>query len=80
MPTYNFQNKTTNEIVEKTMRMSEREEWLKDNPEWQQIHLEAPCMGDSVRLGIKKNDQGFKEVLNKIHERSPGSRLKDNIR
>jgi hypothetical protein len=80
MPTYNFQHKTTGEIIEKSLRIAERDEWLKDNLEWQQVHLDAPAMGDSVRLGVRKHDQGFKEVLHKIHERSPGSRLKDNIR
>lgn len=80
MPTYNFRNITTQEVIEKTLRIADREQWLTDNLEWEQIHLEAPSMGDSVRLGIRKNDQGFKEVLQKIHSKAPGSILKDNIR
>lgn len=35
--------------------------------------------GDSIRLGIRKPDAGFQEVLSKIHERSPGSNLKDKL-
>ena len=27
----------------------------------------APSLGDPVRLGIRKTDQGFKEVMQKIH-------------
>lgn len=80
MPTYNFQHKTTGEVIEKTLKISERDEWLNNNLDWQQIHLGAPAMGDSVRLGIRKNDNGFREVLQKIHEKAPGSILKDNIR
>jgi len=35
----------------------------------------VPSIGDPVRLGIRKPDNGFKEVLQKIHEGSPGSTL-----
>jgi hypothetical protein len=80
MPTYSFQNIKSGEIVEKILRISEREEWLQANPEYQQVHLKAPAMGDPVRLGITRMDNGFREVLQKIHERSPGSTLKDSIR
>ena len=80
MPTYTFQNTSTKEVVDKILKISEREDWLKDNPEWQQIHTKAPAMGDPVRLGITRMDNGFREVLQKIHERSPGSTLKDSIR
>lgn len=80
MPTYTFQNISSKEVVDKLLKISEREDWLKDNPEWQQIHTQAPSMGDPVRLGVKRIDNGFREVLQKIHERAPGSTLKDSIR
>ena len=35
----------------------------------------APSLGDPVRLGIRKPDQGFKEVMQKIHSNNPGSNL-----
>lgn len=35
----------------------------------------APSLGDPVRLGVRRIDNGFKEVLQKIHERSPRSNL-----
>jgi hypothetical protein len=80
MPTYDFQHKVTGEVIEKILRISEKEEWLQENPEWQQVILNAPAMGDSVRLGVKRIDNGFREVLQKIHEKAPGSTLKDSIR
>jgi hypothetical protein len=81
MPTYDFQNKVTGEVVEKMMKMTEKDEWLAANPDWQQIHTGgSAAIGDPVRLGIRKHDNGFREVLQKIHEKAPGSRLKDNIR
>jgi hypothetical protein len=38
----------------------------------------APALGDSVRLGLRHPDNGFKDVLKKIHEATPGSRLDKN--
>jgi putative FmdB family regulatory protein len=35
----------------------------------------APPIGDAVRLGIRRSDAGFKEVLQKIHSNNPGSNL-----
>jgi len=32
---------------------------------------------DPVRLGVRKIDGGFREVLSKINEKTAGSRLKD---
>lgn len=35
-------------------------------------------LGDSVRLRIRRPDEGFKDVLRKIHDSTPGSTLKNN--
>lgn len=35
----------------------------------------APSLGDPVRLGLRKVDNGFKEVMQKIHHNNPGSNL-----
>jgi hypothetical protein len=42
------------------------------------VMFTAPTIGDAVRLGIRRPDNGFREVLQKIHEKTPGSRIKDN--
>lgn len=78
MPTYEFRNKETGEVTEKIMKMAEREQFLNDNPHLEQTMTSAPAMGDSVRLGLRKPDNGFKEVLQKIHSRAPGSQIKQN--
>jgi hypothetical protein len=80
MPTYTFKNKETGEVFEKFMGISAREEYLKENPNLETVINGAPTLGDPVRLGIRKVPDGFREVLNKVHERMPGSTLKDNIR
>ena len=76
MPTYNFQHKETDEVIEKIISISGREQFLKDNPEYKQIILQAPPLGDPTKLSsTRKFDTGFGEVLQKIHERTPGSQL-----
>lgn len=75
MPTYSFRNKETGEITDKFMSMSAREQYLIDNPHLEQTLTQAPAVCDPVRVGARKTDTGFKEVLQKIHERAPGSQL-----
>ena len=75
MPLYEFKNTETGELVEKFMSISAREDYLSQNP-----HMEAVISGgsafiDPVRLGVRKPDQGFKEVLQRIHEKTAGSQL-----
>jgi hypothetical protein len=75
MPTYNFRNKETGEEFEKFMSISAREQYLLENPHVETMLSGAPVMMDPVRAGVRKVDSGFKEVLRKIHERTPGSQL-----
>jgi len=73
MPTYEFRNKETGEVTSVFMKMSEREKYLQDNPHLEQTITQAPAFtGDHV---VIKKDSGFKEVLQKIHEKTPGSQL-----
>lgn len=71
MPTYDFRNKETGEVIEKIMKISEREEWLAANPQYETVISRAPSLGDSHRLGMKKPDAGFREVLAKVKEAHP---------
>jgi len=78
MPTYTFRNTDTEEIFDKIMSWNSRELYLKENPNLEVI-MGAPAMGDSVRLGITKPDQGFNEVLSKIHSANYRSNLADKL-
>lgn len=75
MPTYEFRNKETGEITEKFMSISAREQFLADNPHLEQAMTTPPMVCDPTRIGVAKKDTGFKEVLQKIHSRAPGSQL-----
>lgn len=52
------------------MKISERDQYLKDHPELQP-GLTA-CAWQEAAFGGRKPDAGFKEVLQKIKERTPG--------
>ena len=74
MPTYEFRDKNTGAVHEKFLSFNGKDEYLAQNPHLEQTITKAPAfVGDHVTL---KKDTGFKEVLQKIHERSPGSELK----
>lgn len=75
MPTYQFRNLDTGEEFERFMSISARETYLEENPNIISILSTAPALGDPVRLGIRKVDGGFKEVLQKIKARAPGSTM-----
>lgn len=74
MPLYDFRNKDTGEVFEKFMSISAKEEYLKENPNIEPM-LGMNALIDPVRLGVRRPDQGFKEVLQRIHEKTAGSQL-----
>lgn len=74
MPTYDFRDTNTGEVFTRLMKIAEKQQFLEDNPHIEYI-IGAPALGDPVRLGVRKTDNGFKEVLQKIHSKTPGSRL-----
>jgi hypothetical protein len=76
MPLYDFRNKETGEIVEKSMTYDSKQQYLIDNPHMESVILSAPPLGDPTKLtATRKMDNGFKDVLSRIHERTPGSTL-----
>lgn len=66
MPTYCFRNKVTNEYHEEFMSISAQDQYLKDNPNLEVSITGAPSFGDPVRLGLKKPDSSFRDVLKEI--------------
>jgi len=74
MPLYDFLNTQTGEYIEKMCSVSQRENFLKENPHFKPVMLGAPGMvgGTGDRT---KPDNGFKEVLSKISEANPTSAL-----
>ena len=74
MPTYTFKNKTTGVEWEKFMRMSEVDDYKKEND--CSIVISAPMIVTSTGDNIDaKTDGGWKETLAKISEAHPDSEL-----
>lgn len=63
MPTYSFHNKQTGEVFDKFMKISERDQYLIENPD-----LEVVIGNPAMVYGQmnKKPDAGFREVLQRI--------------
>lgn len=78
MPTYTFKDKETGDIIERVMKMSEYDSFKEKHPELETV-ISGGSLCDSLRLGeglLKGNNAGFKEVLQKIDQRTAGSCLK----
>ncbi len=71
MPLYDFVDTETGEQFEMLLKLAEREKFLKDNPQIKQ-KVSAPMIVGGVD-GLRKVDDGFNEVLQKIGEQNPQS-------
>lgn len=65
MPTYTFRSTETNEEYTTICSMAEREKFLQENPNYIQVPP-IVAFGDSVRLGIRRIDNGFNDVLKEV--------------
>lgn len=75
MPNYTFRNKRSKKEFTRFMSVSDREEYLKDNPNMEQILTSAIATVDAHRLGRKKPDDSFREILKEIKKKNPGSNI-----
>jgi len=76
MPTYTFRNKDTGEVFDKIMKIAEKPEYLRDNPNIENVVTAPAFVGDHI---VKRMDGGMKEVFQKIAEKNPGSNLADRF-
>ena len=75
MPLYTFMNKDTDEVFTEMMSISQREEYLSQNPNITQQIVKVNMISGT---GIK-NDNGWKENLSRIAEAHPNSTLADQV-
>ena len=62
MPTYTFRNTKTDEVFDLFMKMSEKDQYLTDNPDMVSV-IGAPLTVTSLDM---KPDNGFRDVLKEI--------------
>ena len=79
MHTYTFENTENGERFDRILSMAERQEYLDQNPNIKQLIVNAPALGDSVRLGLRKPDDAFRDVLKNVKKHHPGSIKKDGV-
>lgn len=73
MANYTFYNSNTDREEDLSMPISELDNFKAQNPHMQQLIKTAPAIADSTRLGIKKPDSGFRDVLKKVKKAHRGS-------
>jgi hypothetical protein len=73
LPTYNFIDTETGEEIEKFMSWSQREEFLKENPNIEVIITAPAIVSSRGGTNDQKAGDGWKEVLSKVAEKHPGS-------
>ena len=76
MPIYQYKNEETGEISDHYMSISSMEEFEKDNPHMKKI-IHAPAIGDAMRLGVRKTDDSFNDLLKTIKKNNSGSTIRD---
>lgn len=79
MPVYTFRNKKTGEIWDDMMSISESEKYLSENPDIEKdITGSFPAMHSGIGLGLRKPDEGFKDVLSNIKKNNKGAKINDH--
>lgn len=65
MPIYNFKNVSSGEVIEKMCSIAMRDEMVASG-EWIMHHQRAADIGDSIRMGLKKSDSTFRDMLKEM--------------
>ena len=74
MPNYSFKDTISGERWIDSMSIAEKEQYLKDNTHIVQEITTAPTLGDPVRLGIRRIDNDFRDVLRNVKKAHPLSK------
>lgn len=75
MPTYTFRNKITQEQSEVFLRINEKENYLIENPELEQI-IQSPLIVRDVGTNLKVSDT-FREKISRIKETYKSNNIPD---
>ena len=81
MPIYNVKNKKTGEVKEIFCSYDEKKKYLKDNPDWVS-ELSAPKIGEAGILSgtsSRKHATGFRDVLERVRNKNPGSKINTEV-
>ena len=79
MPIYSFENIKTGKEYTEQMSMSELDSYLKKNKNVRQVFTTLNIVGGVAGI-THKPDSGFKDVIQKIAEKHPGSPLAEKYK
>ena len=77
MPQYEFKNLNTGEIEEHTMRISELDDFKKNNPHLERHITGSPGLSDPARMGLVKPASGFRDLLKSMKKANRRSTIND---
>jgi hypothetical protein len=77
MPIYKFRDTVKDEIFEVTLRISDYESFMVNNPTVERYFDIDDVPATVSGVGGIKTDSGFKEVLSKISDAHPNSQLSE---
>ena len=77
MPTYDFENTKTGEVTTEMMSIAELDEFKKKNPHMKQLISKVNIVGGVMGMGRMKTDGGWKDMLSRIGDAHPGSKVHD---
>lgn len=75
MPTYTFFDTTSREEWTEIMSIAEMEDFLAKNSHVQWVPKSGLPTLDSVRLGIRKPEEGFRDILRQVKKKNPRSNV-----
>lgn len=75
MPNYTYRDTKTGEEHDISMKISDWEQFLKDNPDYEWVPKVGLATVDPVTVGVKKVDRGFNDLLKTIKKGSPRSKV-----
>ena len=76
MPTYTFKNKDTGEVFDKIMKIADKPDYLRNNPNIVSVVTAPEFVGDHI---IQRTDAGMKEVFSRIADKHPSTPLADRF-
>ena len=66
MPIYEFKNNETDEVVEVSLRISEYDDYVKNNPHLSRYYSKAPGLTSGTKSALTIAGKGWEDHLNRV--------------
>jgi len=72
---YSFQNRKSKKVTTKEMKLSELDDFLKNNPHLEQIIVNSTPQVSPYSVGRLKTDSAFRDRMNSIKKNHHGAKI-----